>query len=139
MIALLLSGSVAFLLSVLGTPFLIRLLRARGIGQQIRDDGPFAHPHASKAGTPTMGGLAIIVSAFVGYVVAHIRTEQIKFARAGITIMLLVVSLAAVGFVDDYLGVRLGRNLGLRKRGKTSGQLLVAVGFVLLALHYVDT
>ena len=86
-----------------------------------------------------MGGLAIIVSAFVGYVVAHIRTEQLKFARAGVTLMLLIVGLAAVGFIDDYLGVRKGRNLGLRKRGKTSGLLAVAAGFALLALRYVDT
>ncbi|HKH26381.1 MAG TPA: phospho-N-acetylmuramoyl-pentapeptide-transferase [Acidimicrobiia bacterium] len=139
MIALLLSASVAFLLSVFGTPFLIRLLRAKGIGQTIRDDGPFRHPHAAKAGTPTMGGIAIIASAFVGYVVAHVRTEQLRFARAGVTLMLLIVALGVVGFVDDYLGVRKGRNLGLRKRGKSSGLLAVAVGFALLALRYVDT
>jgi len=138
-IPLLLSGSVAFLLSVFGTPFLIRLLRARQIGQKIRDDGPFTHPHAAKAGTPTMGGIAIIGSAFVGYVVAHVRTNDIKFARAGVTLMLLILAMTAVGFIDDYLGVRKGRNLGLRKRGKTSGMLAVAVGFALLALRYVDT
>jgi phospho-N-acetylmuramoyl-pentapeptide-transferase len=139
MITLLLSASCAFLLCIFGTPWLIRLLRARGIGQQIRDDGPFQHPHVAKAGTPTMGGLAIIFSTFVGYIVAHIRTEELKFARAGVTLMLLIIALGVVGFIDDYLGVRLGRNLGLRKRGKTSGQLVVAVGFALLALHYVDT
>src|SRR5207247_3588965 len=54
-------------------------------------------------------------------------------------LMFLIVALAAVGFVDDYLGVRKGRNLGLRKRGKTSGLLAVAAGFALLALRYVDT
>jgi phospho-N-acetylmuramoyl-pentapeptide-transferase len=138
-IALLLSASASFLLAVFGTPFLIRLLRARAIGQQIRDDGPFAHPHRSKAGTPTMGGLAIVIATVLGYLVAHVRTEQIKFARAGVTLLLLVVGLAAVGFVDDYLGVRRRRNLGLRKRGKTAGQLLVGVGFALLALNWVDT
>jgi len=103
MIALLLAASVAFLLSVFGTPFLIRVLQAREIGQTIRDDGPFKHPHIAKAGTPTMGGIAIIGSAFIGYVVAHIRTEQLKFARAGVTLMLLIVALGAVGFIDDYL------------------------------------
>jgi phospho-N-acetylmuramoyl-pentapeptide-transferase len=46
--------------------------------------------------------------------------------------------MALVGLVDDYLGVRRGRNMGLRKRGKTGGQLLVAVGFGLLALNYVN-
>jgi phospho-N-acetylmuramoyl-pentapeptide-transferase len=128
---------VAFTVSVLGTPLLIRALRARGIGQLIRDDGPFTHPHAQKAGTPTMGGLAIIAGVLTGYAVAHVRAEQVKFARTGLSLMGLVVGLAAVGFVDDYLGVRAHRNLGLRKRGKFGGQVLVASGFALLALHWV--
>ena len=83
MIAVLIAVSVAFLVSVLGTPFLIRILRARNIGQQIRDDGPIAHPHEHKAGTPTMGGIAIIVAAFLGYlVVAHPhRGDQVRRHR----------------------------------------------------------
>jgi len=138
-IALLLAGAVAFVITVSGTPFLIRVLERREIGQRIRDDGPFAHPHAAKAGTPTMGGIAVVVAAVIGYLAAHVRTEQIKFARAGLTLVALIVGLAVVGFVDDYLGVRRGRNLGLRMRGKTAGQLLVASGFGLLALHWVNT
>ena len=137
MIALLIATAIAFGSTVFGTPFLIRVLRKRGIGQLIRDDGPFTHPHAQKAGTPTMGGIAIVGGATLGYFVAHVRTEQLKFARTGLTLMFVVVGLAIVGFVDDYLGVRRGRNLGLRKRGKTSGQLLVASGFALLALEWV--
>ena len=139
MIALLLAGAIAFLLCVFGTPLLITVLRARGIGQAIRDDGPFAHPHAQKAGTPTMGGIAIIGSAVIGYFFSHVVTAEIRFARTGVTLMLLVMGLAAVGFVDDYLGVRRGRNLGLRKRGKTGGQLLIGSGFALVALEWVDT
>ncbi len=137
MIALLIAAGVAFTLTVVGTPLLIRVLRARGIGQLIRDDGPFTHPHAAKAGTPTMGGIALVGAAVIGYIVAHIRTEQLKFARTGLTLIFLIVALAVVGFVDDYLGVRARRNLGLRKRGKTAGQLVAAAGFALLALNYV--
>jgi phospho-N-acetylmuramoyl-pentapeptide-transferase len=137
-IALLVGTGAAFVLCILTTPALIRVLRAKGIGQQIRDDGPFAHPHEKKAGTPTMGGIAIVVSAVVGYAVAHVSTEQTKFARSGLTLMALVVAMAVVGFLDDYLGVRRGRNLGLRKRGKTGGQLLVASGFAILALQWVN-
>ena len=136
MIALLIAGGIAFATTVLGTPALIKVLRARGIGQLIRDDGPFTHPHAGKAGTPTMGGIAIVGGVVLGYAVAHVRTEQLKFARTGLTLMFLVVGLAVVGFVDDYLGVRKGRNLGLRKRGKTGGELLVGSGFALLALEW---
>jgi phospho-N-acetylmuramoyl-pentapeptide-transferase len=137
-IALLIAAGVAFAVTVLGTPFLIRLLRSRGIGQLIRDDGPFTHPHAGKAGTPTMGGIAIVAGAVIGYVIAHARSEQLKFARTGLTLLFLVIGLAVVGFLDDYLAVRRGRNLGLRKRGKTAGELLVGSGFALLALRWVD-
>jgi phospho-N-acetylmuramoyl-pentapeptide-transferase len=138
MIALLVALGVAFMLSILGTPLLIRILVRNGIGQQIRDDGPFVHPHAAKAGTPTMGGIAIVGSAVIAYLVAHIRTEQIRFARAGVTLMALIVGMAVVGFIDDYLGVRKARNMGLRKRGKTAGELVVAAGFALLALQYLN-
>jgi phospho-N-acetylmuramoyl-pentapeptide-transferase len=131
-IAVLIAVSVAFVVSVIGTPFLIRLLRARNIGQAIRDDGPIAHPHEHKAGTPTMGGLAIIVAAFVGYLASHIRTEAIKFADTAIALWFLILGLAFVGWLDDYLGVRRARNLGLRKRGKTGGILIVSAGFALL-------
>src|SRR5438105_14079378 len=57
--------------SLLGTRFLINLLRRRGIGQPIREDGP--EGHQQKAGTPTMGGVAIVVAGVAGYVVAHFR------------------------------------------------------------------
>ncbi len=137
MIALLIAASIAFAFNIIVTPFLIRALRARGIGQLIRDDGPFAHPHAAKAGTPTMGGIAIIAGVVLGYAAAHIRSDELKFARTGLLMMAMIVGMAVVGFVDDYLGVRKGRNLGLRKRGKSAGQLIVACGFAYLALEWV--
>ena len=61
MIAMLMAAGAAFAVTIFFTPLLIRWLRVRGIGQQIRDDGPIEHPHAAKAGTPTMGGLAIVL------------------------------------------------------------------------------
>ncbi len=138
MIGLLIGASVAFLVAVFGTPILIRVLRARGIGQLIRDDGPFAHPHADKAGTPTMGGIVIVGGALLGYLVAHLRSEQVKFARTGVAVVTLVAVLAIVGFLDDYLAIRRQRNLGLRKRDKTAGELVAASGFALLALQWVN-
>ncbi|MGZ6884800.1 MAG: phospho-N-acetylmuramoyl-pentapeptide-transferase [Acidimicrobiia bacterium] len=137
MIAVLSAVAVAFGVSVLGTPFVISYLRRHHIGQQIRDDGPVAHPHEAKAGTPTMGGVAIIVAAFLGYLAAHIRTEAIKFADTAIALWVLILGLFAVGFLDDYLGVRKARNLGLRKRGKTLGVLIVAGVFAAMATGMV--
>ena len=132
------AAATAFLLSVFATPWLVKWLRARGIGQEIRDDGPVEHPHMAKAGTPTMGGIAIVAGAVAGYAVAHIRTHDISFARSGIAVMALLIGCGVVGFVDDYLGVRKRRNLGLRKRGKFGGQVLVGTGFALLALHWAQ-
>jgi phospho-N-acetylmuramoyl-pentapeptide-transferase len=138
MIAMLMAAGAAFAVTILATPFLIRWLRRHEIGQQIRDDGPFAHPHVHKAGTPTMGGIALIAATVIGYLFAHLRRENVKFATAGWTLLLLIVGLGLVGFLDDYLGIRQRRNLGLRKRGKTAGIVAVAFIFAVLAVNWVN-
>ena len=135
MIALLLAAATALILSLAGTPLLIRLLRARNIGQQIREDGPSGH--ATKAGTPTMGGLAIVGSALAGYIVGDLRPASQGFQRSGVLLMGLVIGCALVGFIDDYLAIRFKRNLGLNKKAKSAGQLFVAVAFVLGCIHWV--
>ncbi len=136
---MLMAAGAAFAFVVLFTPLLIRRLRVMGIGQQIRDDGPIKHPHVAKAGTPTMGGIAIVLATVIGYLFAHIRRESIKFATPGWALLALIVGLGIVGWIDDYLGVRARRNLGLRKRGKTLGIVVVAVGFAWLAVFFVHT
>ncbi len=118
MIAMLMAAATAFLITIFGTPLLIAQLRKRGIGQQIRDDGPIEHPHAAKAGTPTMGGLAIVVAVIVGYVMAHVRHKSVAFSSSGWTLLALIVGLALVGWLDDYLGVRARRNLGPAQAGQ---------------------
>src|SRR3954451_6854874 len=65
----LVAALVSLVVSLMGTPFAIRLLRSRGYGQLIRDDGPTTHH--TKRGTPTMGGTVIILATMLGYVVAH--------------------------------------------------------------------
>jgi len=134
--AILISGGVALLVALLGTPLLINELRVRGIGQQIREDGPSGH--FSKAGTPTMGGLAIMGAGVVGYGVAHVTAT---FTTRGLVGMLTICAAALVGFVDDWLKVTRQRSLGLNKRAKIVGQLAVAVGFAVVAVVWlkVDT
>jgi phospho-N-acetylmuramoyl-pentapeptide-transferase len=138
-IAMLMAAGAAFAVTVFFTPLLIRQLRARGIGQQIRDDGPIEHPHAAKAGTPTMGGIAIVLATVVGYLFAHIRRKSIAFATPGWALIALIVGLGIIGWIDDYLGVRARRNLGLRKRGKTFGIVVIAAAFAWLAVEFVHT
>ncbi|MCU4183689.1 phospho-N-acetylmuramoyl-pentapeptide-transferase [Acidiferrimicrobium sp. IK] len=133
---LLIAGGVALLVAILGTPLLIKQLRARGIGQQIREDGP--QRHISKAGTPTMGGVAIIGAAVAGYLVAHIDAT---FTTRGIVGLLAVCGAALVGFADDWIKVTRQRSLGLNKRAKAGGQLAVAVAFAVVCVTWlkVDT
>jgi len=85
-----------------------------------------------------MGGLSIVAAVVVGYLVAHLRRADVKFSSSGWTLLVLIVGLAFVGFVDDYLGVRARRNLGLRKRGKTLGIVLVALLFAILGINWVN-
>jgi phospho-N-acetylmuramoyl-pentapeptide-transferase len=133
---LLLAGGIALLLAMIGTPLLIRWLRAQGIGQQIREDGP--ERHFSKAGTPTMGGVAIIGAAVTGYLVEHVEGT---FTTRGLVAMLAVCASAALGLVDDWIKVHRQRSLGLNKRAKLGGQLLIAVGFAVTCVTWlkVDT
>ena len=123
------------MLSLALTPVLIRWLQVRGIGQQIREDGP--EGHVTKAGTPTMGGIMIVVGAVGGYVVGHLREGAI-FTRGGLLVTLAVAGAALVGLADDWLKVRRQRSLGLNKRAKVAGQLLVAGLFALLAVGWAN-
>src|SRR5215475_1192018 len=136
---MLMAAAASFLVVVLGTPLFIRILRKRGLGQQIRDDGPIEHPHVAKAGMPTMGGLAIVGATVIGFLVAHVRRSSVAFATSGWALLALIVGLGVVGWIDDYLGVRARRNLGLRKRGKTFGIVVIAAAFAWLAVSFVHT
>ncbi len=126
MIALLLAGGISLLLSLTGTRLLIRWFTTLKLGQPIREDGP--RGHVTKAGTPTMGGVAIVGAASIGYAVAHIRHGLI-FTRTGMLVMGLVIGGGAVGLADDLIKVWQERNLGLNKRAKAFGLLLVAIAF----------
>nr|WP_202884768.1 phospho-N-acetylmuramoyl-pentapeptide-transferase [Actinopolymorpha cephalotaxi] len=123
------------LISLLGTPVAIRMLAARGYGQIIRDDGPTSHH--TKRGTPTMGGVVIIVAAVLGYIAAHLFVWRLPSA-SGALVLMLMVGLGLVGFLDDYLKVSRQRSLGLRAKTKLAGQTSVAVIFAILALQFPD-
>jgi len=130
-VALILGAAAALLVAILATPILMQSLAARGIGQQIRDDGPAGH-HA-KAGTPTMGGLAIVAAVVIGYLVAHAGTGA-RFTSAAGLVVLLVIGSAGIGLVDDWMKVSRQRSLGLSKKAKTFGLLAVATAFAWAAV-----
>jgi len=136
MLSLMKSGGVAFLIALLVTPLWIRYVRERSMGQRIREDGPASH-HV-KAGTPTMGGVVIVVATVVGYAFGHLGSA-LTFTRSGLLVIAAIVASGLLGFADDLIGIRNARNLGLNKRGKIAGQFLIAIGFALAALYWVHT
>jgi phospho-N-acetylmuramoyl-pentapeptide-transferase len=129
--AILLAGGLSLVLTLLGTRVAIRALVTKGYGQLIRDDGPTTHH--TKRGTPTMGGLVMIVSVVVAYFAAKIITGDLPTASA-LLLLFLFVGLGTVGFLDDYIKIAKQRSLGLRSKAKMTGQVLVAVIFGWLSL-----
>ncbi|MCS7043438.1 MAG: phospho-N-acetylmuramoyl-pentapeptide-transferase [Bryobacteraceae bacterium] len=120
----------AFALVVLLGPWFIGKMRELEIGQPIREDGP--ETHHRKAGTPSMGGLLIVAGALIpSLLFTHLANPYVWVA------MFALAGYGAIGFADDYLKVRRGKNLGLTGRQKMAMQVAVmlAVGVWLLELH----
>ena len=98
-------------------PWLIRKLRDFQIGQHIREEGPKSHQ--KKAGTPTMGGVLIIISIVVPTLLwADLRNPYVWIA------LFALVGFGAIGFFDDYTKVRRSSNLGLTARQKLGMQIV---------------
>ena len=122
------SLTAMFLALVFG-PWLIRKLRELQIGQYIREEGP--QEHKKKAGTPTMGGVLIVLSTAVPVLMwADLENPFVLLS------LFALVAFAAIGFVDDYAKVAKRRNLGLTGAKKLTLQVAVSsvVGIVLLVL-----
>lgn len=116
---------MAFLIAALLSPILIPFLRRLKFGQSIREEGPKSHQ--KKSGTPTMGGVMILLS-----IVITTLVMTGKFSSPTMeTYLLLFVTIGygIIGFLDDFIKVVMKRNLGLTSRQKLFGQLVVAIIF----------
>lgn len=109
-------------------PLWIRLVRFRNIGQQVRADGP--QGHLVKQGTPTMGGVLILLIVAAVWVVAG------KYDRQSLLVLLTMLGCGLLGFIDDYAKVVKERSLGLRARAKILWQVVIAVALGLLAVNW---
>jgi phospho-N-acetylmuramoyl-pentapeptide-transferase len=124
------SLTAMFLTLVFG-PWLIRKLRELQIGQYIREEGP--QEHKKKAGTPTMGGVLIVLSTAVPTLLwADLSNSFVLLA------LFALMGFAAIGFVDDYAKVAKRQNLGLTGKRKLTLQVLISV-FVGIALLVLST
>lgn len=119
---------LGFLITVLLSPMFIPLLRKLKFGQSIREEGPKSH--MKKAGTPTMGGIMIILS----IIITSLVMNQF-FGSLSLDLFLLLFATFAfglLGFLDDFIIVVMKRNLGLTSRQKFLGQIIISVIFYLL-------
>ena len=119
MVPVLIAGLMAMVAAVVIGPKFIELLRARNLGQQIRAEGPATH--VVKQGTPTMGGLLILGAAVIPFLALS------QYTAEGLTVLVMVLGCALIGFTDDYLKIRRRHSLGLSGRRKMAGLVAVTV------------
>ena len=136
MIGIFTAGGIAILVAGFGTPILLRWLARLRIGQHIREDGPAIHQ--IKAGTPTMGGIAMIAAVVIGYLLSHVGTN-IRFSPPGELVVAAFVLGGGIGLADDWLKVRRRRSLGLNKRTKFGLQVVLAVGFAFASIYWAHS
>jgi phospho-N-acetylmuramoyl-pentapeptide-transferase len=121
----------ALLISLFLGPWLINRLRDFQIGQHIREEGPKSHQ--KKAGTPTMGGVLIVVSIILPTLLwASLRNRYVWVA------VLATFAYATVGFTDDYIKIVHKRSLGLTAREKIGFQILVSLAVAVFLLYLMN-
>ena len=124
----------ALALGLIMGPWLIHRLRHFQIGQHIREEGP-SH-HQVKAGTPTMGGILIVVSTVLPtFLWADLRNSYVWI------VLFSILGFGAVGFADDYLKIVRKTNLGLTGRRKLGFQIILSlgIGITLIWMHFLGT
>ncbi len=142
MIAVMIAGAVAMFVSLLCTRYLITFFRTRGTGQPIlgkEDHGP--EHHMMKQGTPTMGGLAIVIAAASGWLVAHLR-PNLAFSDQAMIMWVGIAVMAAIGFLDDYIKVRKHHNRGIfwkKKSYITLGLSMLLAWWLVLSTNVSQT
>src|ERR1044072_4964064 len=121
----------ALVISLIFGSKMIKMLRQFQIGQQIREEGP--RSHESKRGTPTMGGVVIILSAALSTLLWSTRSVAYVWSAVAATL-----AYAAIGFADDYLKIKRRHNLGLTGRQKLVLQFAAALAIALGGQHIIS-
>ncbi|MDE0546749.1 phospho-N-acetylmuramoyl-pentapeptide-transferase [Microbacterium sp. C7(2022)] len=134
--SLLTAAAISLAFTLFLTPVFLRLFRKWGWGQVIRTPENIHNPsHSTKRGTPTMGGTIFIAGTIVGYVIGA-YTGNNPPTLSGWLVVWMMVGFGVVGFIDDYMKVRLQNSLGLSGWRKILGQVIVVIPFAVVALNY---
>jgi phospho-N-acetylmuramoyl-pentapeptide-transferase len=119
---------VALIISIVVGPRFIAFLRAHEFGQQIREEGP-SH-HVAKQGTPVMGGLLIVLSAVIAFLLLS------HYTWSALTVLFVTVACAGIGFTDDLMKISHARSLGLAGRWKMAWLVAITAGVGVLTHHF---
>lgn len=119
--------AIAFLITVLLSPIMIPFFRRLKFGQSIREEGPASH--MKKSGTPTMGGVMIIISIIATTAIMYVKFADIAVGFEFWLLLFVLLGYGLLGFLDDFIKVALKRNLGLTSRQKLVGQIIIAIIF----------
>jgi phospho-N-acetylmuramoyl-pentapeptide-transferase len=126
---ILIAGIASLTICMFLGPRFIDLLREREFGQQIREEGP--EGHHEKAGTPTMGGLVLLLAVCVPFLILS------EYRAASLAVFGTTLAMAALGFADDWIKLKKRRSLGISGRTKLVVQALTAIGLWLMVTKYV--
>lgn len=129
-LALIITIAIAFLITVLLSPIFIPFLRRLKFGQSIREEGPKSH--MKKKGTPTMGGIMIVLSITITSIIMALRYGDGEIGYELGLLIFVLLGYGLLGFLDDYIKVALKRNLGLTSKQKMIGQLVIAIIFYII-------
>ncbi|MFD2044011.1 phospho-N-acetylmuramoyl-pentapeptide-transferase [Ornithinibacillus salinisoli] len=127
MIVLLMTIAIAFLITVLLSPIFIPFLRRLKFGQSIREEGPKSH--IKKTGTPTMGGIMIVISIIITSIIMVNKNQATSIGYELYLLIFVLVGYGLLGFLDDFIKVAMKRNLGLTSKQKMFGQIVIALIF----------
>lgn len=131
-IIIIITLAIAFLITVLLSPLFIPFLRRLKFGQSIREEGP--ESHQKKSGTPTMGGVMIVLSIIITSLVMSVKVNGGAVSYEMWLLIFVLFGYGLIGFLDDFIKVAMKRNLGLTSKQKMAGQLIIAIIFYLI-LH----
>lgn len=121
---------IAFAVSMYGTTMMIPFLKKKQFGQFIREEGPEAH--LSKAGTPTMGGIAIVAGITVALLCSGFMTGS--FGAEKVAIILTMLAFGVIGFIDDYNKIAKKQNEGLTPKQKLILQILFGIALAVFMM-----
>ena len=127
---------LAFIFTVILGKLVIPVLKKLKVGQSEREDGP--RSHLRKQGTPTMGGIMMIITIIIFSIISCLLSEKVEFIKPIMLVSIASLGFGIVGFIDDFKKVVLHNTEGLNPKLKMLGLLIVSSMYTIFLIKYVN-